>query len=127
MDSGSLLGDRPPTTSTATTGGRAWSVLSTKAARPDERMRNWIGNEPRPVSVGGPAVNWAEYVNVKSVQYIKMDHALNVDAEEPNDWDLGNAVRETEKQFTTYLRLLMTDNKRSKPPQNACLSRTTTI
>ena len=77
------------------------------------------------VSVGGPAVNWAEYVNVKSVQYIKMDHALNVDAEEPNDWDLGNAVRETEKQFTTYLRLLMTDNKRSKPPQNARLSRAT--
>ena len=57
-----------------------------------------------------PAVNWAIYVGVKSVQYIKMGHAPIVDAEEPNNWDLGNAVSETEKkQFSTDLQLLMTE------------------
>ena len=39
-----------------------------------------------------PAINWAKYVGVKSVQYIKMGHAPRVDAEEQNNWDLGNAV-----------------------------------
>ena len=38
-----------------------------------------------------PAVNWAEYVGVKSVQYIKQGHAPRTTAEEPNDWDLENA------------------------------------
>ena len=56
-----------------------------------------------------PAVNWVKYVGVKSVQYIKMGHAPKVDAEEPNDWGLGNAVRETEKQFSTDLQLLITE------------------
>ena len=56
-----------------------------------------------------PAVNWAKYVGVKSVQYIKMGHAPKVDAEEPNDWGLENAVRETEKQFSTDLQLLITE------------------
>ena len=56
-----------------------------------------------------PAVNWAKYVGVKTVQYIKMGQAPKVDAEEPNDWDLGNALRETEKQFSTDLQLLMTE------------------
>ena len=56
-----------------------------------------------------PAINWAKYVGVKSVQYIKMGHAPKVDAIEQNNWDLGNAVRETEKQFATDLQLLMTE------------------
>ena len=38
-----------------------------------------------------------------------MGHAPNVDAEGPNDWDLGKAVRETEKQFSTDLQLLKTE------------------
>ena len=56
-----------------------------------------------------PAVNWAKYAGVKSVQYIKMGHAPRTTAEEPNDWDLGNAVRESEKNFSTDLQLLMTE------------------
>ena len=55
-----------------------------------------------------PAINWAEYVGVKSVQYIKMGHGPKVDDIEQSNWDLGNAVRETEKQFATDLQLLMT-------------------
>ena len=50
-----------------------------------------------------PAVNWAKYIGVKSVQYIKIRHAPKVDAEETNDWDLGNALRETGKHFSTNL------------------------
>ena len=42
-----------------------------------------------------PAINWAKDVGFKSVQYMEMGHAQKIDAEEPNNWDLGNAVRET--------------------------------
>ena len=56
-----------------------------------------------------PAINWAKYVGVKRVQYIKMGHAPKVDAIKQNNWDLGNAVRETEKQLATDLQLLMTE------------------
>ena len=55
-----------------------------------------------------PAINWAKYAGVKSVQYIKMGHAPRT-TEEPNDWDFGNAVRESEKNFSTDLQLLMTE------------------
>ena len=48
-------------------------------------------------------------MGVKSVQYIKMVHAPEMDTEEPNNWDLGNAARDTEKQFATDLQLLMTE------------------
>ena len=51
-----------------------------------------------------PAINWAKYVGVKSVQYRKMGHAPKVDAIEQNNWDPGNAVRETEKHFATDLQ-----------------------
>ena len=44
-----------------------------------------------------PAVNWA-----------KMGQALGTTTEEPKDWDLGKAVRESEKNFSTVLQLLMT-------------------
>ena len=53
-----------------------------------------------------PAVNWAKYLGVKSVQYKKMGRTT---AEEPNDWDLGNAVQESEKIFSTDLQVLMTE------------------
>ena len=53
-----------------------------------------------------PAVNWAKYVGVKSVQYIKMGHAPRTTADEPNNWDFGNAVRESEKNFSTDQLLL---------------------
>ena len=32
-----------------------------------------------------PAINWARYVGVKSVQYVKMGHAPRIAAEEKND------------------------------------------
>ena len=56
-----------------------------------------------------PATNWARYVGVKSVQYVKMGHAPKVLAQETNNWDLEQAVRETEKNFSTDLQLLMSE------------------
>ena len=56
-----------------------------------------------------PAINWARYVGVKSVQYVKMGHAPKVAAMEENNWDLGQAVRETERNFSTDLQLLMNE------------------
>ena len=35
-----------------------------------------------------PTINWANYIGVKSVQYIKMGHAPKVQALEQNNWDL---------------------------------------
>ena len=73
-----------------------------------------------------PAVNWAKLVGVKRVQYIKMGHAPKVDAEEPNDWDLGNAVKNGEA--IRHRPAIADDehNKRPKSPQNARLARETT-
>ena len=56
-----------------------------------------------------PVKNWAHYVGVHSVQYVKMGHARKVAALEENNWDLEQAVRETEKNFSTDLQLLMTE------------------
>ena len=53
-----------------------------------------------------PSVSWAKNVGVKNFQYIKMGHAPKVNAEEPKDWDLGNAVGGTEKKFSTDLQFL---------------------
>ena len=50
-----------------------------------------------------PAINWARYVGVKSVQYVKMGHASRIAAEK-NDWNLEQAVRETQKNFSTDLQ-----------------------
>ena len=41
------------------------------------------------------------------MQYVKMGHAPNVIAQEDNNWHLEQAVRETEKNFSTDLQLLM--------------------
>ena len=56
-----------------------------------------------------PTINWAIYLGVMIVQYIKMGHAPKVQALEQNNWDLENNVRETEKEFATDLQLLMTE------------------
>ena len=56
-----------------------------------------------------PAINWARYVGVKSVQYVKIGHARKVVAQEENNWDLEQAVRETEKNISTDLQLLMSE------------------
>ena len=72
-----------------------------------------------------PAINWARYVGVKSVQYVKMGHAPKITAEEQNNWDLEQAVRETEKNFSTDLQLLMTEttNDASLLKTLVCLER----
>ena len=54
-----------------------------------------------------PATNWARYVGVQSVQYVNMGHDPKVIAQEDNNWDLEQAVRETGKNFSTDLQLLM--------------------
>ena len=56
-----------------------------------------------------PAKNWARYVGVKSVHNVKMGHAPRIAAEELNDWNLEQAVCETEKKFSTDLQLLMSE------------------
>ena len=56
-----------------------------------------------------PAWKWARYVGVKSVQNVKMGHDPKVAALDENTWDLEQTVRETEKNFSTDLQLLMTE------------------
>ena len=85
---------------------------------PPPRQRQWTPMEEGEIGsvseqdqsvLEVPAIDWAKYVGVKSVQYIKTGHAPKMDAIEQNNWDLGNAVRETEKHFATDLQLLMTE------------------
>ena len=56
-----------------------------------------------------PTWNWARYGGVKSVQYVKMGHAPRIAAQGENKSNLEQAVRETEKKFSTDLQLLMTE------------------
>ena len=44
-----------------------------------------INSETDPSVLEVPAINWALYVGVKSVQYVKMGHAPRIAAEEQND------------------------------------------
>ena len=70
-------------------------------------------------------MNWARYVGVKCVQYVKMGHAPKIITEENKNWDLEQAVRETEKKFSTDLQLLMTEttNDPSLVKTLVCLER----
>ena len=68
-----------------------------------------IDSDQDPSVLEVPAWNWARYVGVKCVQYVKMGHAPRIAALEENNWDLEQAVRETEKIFSTDLQLLMTE------------------
>ena len=56
-----------------------------------------------------PASNWARYIGVKSVQYVKMGLAPRLAAQEENNWDLEQPVREAKKIVSTDLQLLMTE------------------
>ena len=62
-----------------------------------------------PSIVEVPAISWARNVGVKSVQYVKMGHSPKVMAQADNNWDLEQAVRQTEKNFSTDLQLLMSE------------------
>ena len=66
-------------------------------------------SEMAPSVLEVPTINWANYLGIKSVQYIKMGHAPRIQAIELNNWDHENTVRETEKEFATDLQLLMTE------------------
>ena len=61
----------------------------------------------------------------KSVQYVKMGHAPRIAAQDENNWDLEQGVRETEKNFSTDLQLLMTEttNDPTLPKTLVCLER----
>ena len=48
-----------------------------------------------------------KFVGVKNVQSTQMGNAPRVNAEEPNNWNLGNAVRETENNISADMQLLM--------------------
>ena len=49
-----------------------------------------------------PAINWARYVGVGSVQFVKMEHAPKITPQENNNWDL-------EQDFSTNLQLLLNE------------------
>ena len=56
-----------------------------------------------------PAINWARYVGVRSVQCVKMEHAQKITTQEDNNWDLEQDVRENEENFSTDLQLLLNE------------------
>ena len=98
-----------PTTAATTTRRRNRIVFKTDIEHPDGRRKIGSETDQDPSVLEVSAINWAKYVGIKSSHYIKLGHAPKLDAEEPNVWDLGNAVRETEKQFAKELQLLMTE------------------
>ena len=92
---------------------RNTSQPGTSTARPEEVPMEEgeisSDSEMAPSVLEVPTINWANYIGIKSVQYIKMGHAPRIQAIEPNNWDHENTVRETEKEFATDLQLLMTE------------------
>ena len=52
---------------------------------PMEEGENSSDSEMAPSVLAVPTINWANYVGVKSVQYIKMGHAPKVQALEQNN------------------------------------------
>ena len=81
--------------------------------------------EQEPLVLEEPAINWARYVEVKSVQYVKMGHAPKIFAEEDKNWDVEQAVRETERKFSTDVQLLITETTNDPNISNTlvCLER----
>ena len=75
-----------------------------------------------------PTINWATYIGVKSVKYIKMGHASRIQAIEPNNWKHENTVRETKNEFATDLQLILTQttNDPKLLKDLVCLENTTT-
>ena len=56
-----------------------------------------------------PAINWARYVGVKSVQYVKMGHAPKILAQETKQLGPGAGGESNRKSFSTDLQLLMNE------------------
>ena len=94
------------------TGDSFWEVerplrqCKTNTAYPYRRRRNRIRNGLRPVGTGGPDCQLGK-IRGRQERPVHKGHAAKVDAEDHNNLDLGNAVKETEKQFATDVQLLM--------------------
>ena len=89
--------------------GTSKSQPATQEDIPMEEGEISSDSELAPSVLEVPTNNWANYIGIKNVQYIKMGHAPRVQALEQNSWDLEQTVRETEKEFATDLQLLMTE------------------
>ena len=104
--------DRPTPVNHADRPGPSTTLPSQQelfAPMPMEEGEIELETDQDPSVLEVPAINWARYVGVKSVQYVKIRHASKVTAMEENNWDLGQAVRETERNFSTDLQLLMNE------------------
>ena len=99
--------DRPTPVNHANQPGPSSQQLFAPRPMEEGEIESETDQDPSVLEV--PAINWARYVGVKSVQYVKMGHAPKVAAMEENNWDLGQAVRETERNFSTDLQLLMNE------------------
>ena len=82
--------DQPETSNSSTGQGR-----NTPVPMEEGEINSETDQDPSVFEV--PAINWARYVGVKSVQYVKMGHSPKIIAEENKNWDLEQTVRETEK------------------------------
>ena len=77
-----MIQNDQPGTSTSNTGqGR-----NTPVPMDEGEIDSETDKDPSVLEV--PAINWARYVGVKSVQYVKMGHAPKIIAEEDKNWDL---------------------------------------
>ena len=93
-----------PTTPEAASGSRQNNTPNTEDGEIYSDRDESTEYEPSIMEV--PAINWAQYVGCKNVQYVRMGNAPKVSAEE-NDWDTAATVREAEKKFSTDLALLI--------------------
>ena len=65
----------------------------------------WVTNSGQET----PTVNWVQNIRFNRVQFIKIGHVPRIDAEQGKDWDLGKVVKETGKNSSMYLELLLTE------------------
>ena len=68
-------------------------------------------SELAPALMAKPTSDLANYIGVKSVQYIKMGHSPTYKPSTPNKWDHEITKRETVKEFATDLQLPMTTKR----------------
>ena len=107
MDCWPILGKRPRTAARTRTSGNIVAAILTTPLWRREKIGSRTDQDPSVLEV--PTMNWSKYVGVKSVHYKNMCHAFLVNAEEPNNWDLGSAVRETERNFFRDFQISMTE------------------
>ena len=98
MNSRSILEDGPTNSSTQC---QFYKPGPSSAPIPMEEDEIDSETDQDPSVLEKPPSNWARYVGVESVQDVKMGHAPRIAAEEQNDWNLEQAARETEKNFST--------------------------